>query len=776
MIEPHYDWQIKNVDRPSAEATQLADTLSIQPMVAQILLNRGYDTQEKAERFLHPDLSQLHDPMAMHDMQKGVERIQTAVANGDHITIYGDYDADGVTSTSILYETLDQIGANVDYFIPNRFVDGYGPNVAAFERLIKDGTQLIVTVDNGVAGNEAIARANALGCDVVVTDHHELPDELPDAYAIIHPRHPDSQYPFGGLSGVGVAFKVATALLDEIPQEMLDLAAIGTVADLVPLVDENRVLVTAGLQLLSQTDRLGLVALIKEAGIAPDQIDEQSIGFGIAPRLNALGRLDDAAPAVELLTTLDEDQAEKLASLTEKQNKYRQKLVADISEVALAQAQDEKHRAHPTMLITGKGWHEGVLGIVASKVVEATGKPTVVLNVNSDNGTAKGSGRSVAGFNLFDAFDGQRELLVNFGGHAAAVGMTAKADQLAQLQAGFDQAVADQNLADQPKTQLTVASEMAVGDVSEDLYDQLRQLAPFGTDNPVPMFAFKPSAVQNVKAIGAEGKHLKFQLTDQNHQLNAIDFGAGELAPVLQSAPQQVKVVGQIDTNVWQGRTSMQIMVKDLSVDGLVINDQRTQKLRPEMFQDAQATYVFFNQRLYEKVQSQIPATANSWLLADAERVGEIHTPTMYLVDCPAKISDLQTALKAVKADQIVIYFYLKESHYLLGMPDRAQYAKLFRFVQTHRDVDVSHRLNELAKYLQIVPTQLVLMLQIFRELAFVTITNGKLNEVKQPAHRQITDAPSYQKRQQQIETEKQLLYSETADFKSLLTSLIAQD
>nr|WP_246147482.1 single-stranded-DNA-specific exonuclease RecJ [Secundilactobacillus folii] len=745
-------------------------------MVAQILLNRGYDDETKASRFLHPDLSQLHDPFAMHDMQKGIDRIQEAVANGDHITIYGDYDADGVTSTSILYETLDQIGADVDYFIPNRFVDGYGPNKAAFERLIEAGTKLIVTVDNGVAGNDAIARANELGCDVVVTDHHELPSDLPAAYAIIHPRHPESDYPFGGLSGAGVAFKVATAMLDEVPQEMLDLAAIGTVADLVPLVDENRVIVTAGLQLMRQTDRLGLVALIKQAGIDPERIDEQSIGFGIAPRLNALGRLDDAAPAVELLTTLDDERATKLAELTEKQNKYRQKLVADISEVALKQAQDENHRDHPTLLIAGKGWHEGVLGIVASKVVEATGKPTVVLNVNLENGTAKGSGRSVENFNLFEAFDGQRDLLVNFGGHAAAVGMTAKADQLEELQTGFDQAAADQQLADQPKTKLTVASEMAVQDVTETLYDELRQLAPFGTDNPVPLFVFKPNQVQNVKAIGAESKHLKFSLVDGNQQLNAIDFGAGQLATVLQSADQQVKVVGQIEINVWQGRTSMQLMVKDLAVDGIVIADKRTQKLRREMFSNTDATYVFFNQHLYEQLQPQIPATANSWLLADAERLGQIKTTTMYLVDCPVKIEDLQTALNHVNAEQIVTYFYLKQSHYLLGMPDRAQYAKLFRFVQTHQNVDVGHRLGELAKYLQIETAQLVLMLQIFRELKFVTISNGILNQVKSPDHHQITEAPSYQRRQQQMETEKQLLYSETADLKSLLTSLIAHD
>lgn len=776
MISAHYDWQIKRVDEPGEAAKTLASELSLDPMVTQILVNRGYDTAETITQFLKPDLSQLHDPFSMHDMQKGIDRIQEAIIAGDQITIYGDYDADGVTSTAILYDTLNQIGADVNYFIPNRFVDGYGPNVDAFERLIKAGTKLIVTCDNGVSGHDAIQRANELGVDVVVTDHHELPETLPDAYAVIHPRHPEGDYAFGGLSGAGVAFKVAGAILEEVPQELLDLAAIGTVADLVPLVDENRVLVTAGLQMLKQTDRFGLISLIKGAGIDPEQLDEQSIGFGIAPRLNALGRLDDAAPAVELLTTGDDQRAEQLAELTEKQNKYRQKLVTDISDVALAQAQDEQHRDHPALIITGTGWHEGVLGIVASKVVEATGKPTVVLDVKTDHGTAKGSGRSVEGFNLFEAFDAHRDLLVNFGGHAAAVGMTAKADQLTELQAAFDQAAQDQHLTDQPKVQLPIATQLTAGQVTMPLYEQLRQLAPFGTDNPVPLFAFKPEQVQNVKSIGADGKHLKFQLADAGQTLNAIDFGQGALAPTLQSAADQVQLVGQIDVNVWQGRTSLQLMVKDIAISGIVVEDQRTQSLRRSMFADSEGTYVFFNERLYKQLQPQLPPTATSWLLSDAERLTKQHATTLYLVDCPATLTDLQTALTAISADQIVVYFYLKESHYLLGMPDRAEYAKLFKFVQTHQNVDVAHRLGELATYLRLKTPQLVLMLQIFTELQFVTIEHGVMNPVASPAHHAIESAPSYEQRQTQIETEKQLLYSETADLKQLISSYLEDE
>ena len=314
-----------------ADVDKLAEAASVTPLVARLLIMRGINTAEEAAPFLHADQQPLLDPTTMHDMEKAVDRIQEAIIAGDQITIYGDYDADGLTSTSIMYETLDQIGANVNYYIPDRFKDGYGPNQAAFDRLIAAGTKLFVTVDNGVAGNAVINQVQEQGIDVVVTDHHELPTELPHAYAIVHPRHPEGSYPFGGLSGAGVAFKVATALLEEVPEELLDLAAIGTVADLVSLTGENRTLVTLGLKVLQQTTRPGLAALIQEAGLIPDKLTETNIGFGIAPRLNALGRLQSAQSGVELLTTLDDERATALAKQVNQLNEKRQGLVKTIS-------------------------------------------------------------------------------------------------------------------------------------------------------------------------------------------------------------------------------------------------------------------------------------------------------------------------------------------------------------------------------------------------------------------------------------------------------------
>lgn len=312
------------------------------------------------------------------------------------------------------------------------------------------------------------------------------------------------------------------------------------------------------------------------------------------------------------------------------------------------------------------------------------GKPTVVLNVNPDSNTAKGSGRSVAGFNLFEAFDGHRDLMVAFGGHAGAVGMTAKADQLTALQTAFDDAAETQHLTDQPKGQLNVAARLTADKVTMPLYEQLQLLAPFGTDNPVPLFAFDPETLQNVKAIGADGKHLKFKVEDNGQAVDAIDFGQGALAPVLASAPDQVKLLAQIDINVWQGRTNMQLMVKDIAVTGMVVEDKRTQQLHKTMFSEA-GTYVFFNQRVYEQLRTQLPPTAVSIVVTAGQEISDQKINTLFLVDCPASIADLQRVLGHITADRIVAYFYLKQSHYLLGMPERAQYAKLFRFVKTHQ-------------------------------------------------------------------------------------------
>nr|WP_231921693.1 single-stranded-DNA-specific exonuclease RecJ [Levilactobacillus zymae] len=770
MIAAQYQWNNQHVDQPSATAQALAKEAQVSPIVAQILQNRGVDTAAAVQAFLNPGPEQLHDAFLLHDMQKGIDRIEDAIAADQQITIYGDYDADGVTSTSIMYETLNELGAKVNYYIPNRFTDGYGPNVAAFQKLIAAGTQLFVTVDNGVAGNAAIAAANEAGVDVVVTDHHDLPQELPAAYAIIHPRYPGAEYPFGGLSGAGVAFKVAQALREEIPQDLLDLAAIGTVADLVPVVDENRVLVYFGLALLKQDERPGLRALMKTAGIQPDDLTEQSIGFGLAPRLNALGRLGDAAPAVKLLTTLDDNLAQDLANQTEQENRRRQELVAEISTAALAQAIDADHRDRQALVISGHDWHEGVLGIVASKVVERTGKPTLVLNVNAE-GRAKGSGRSVAAFNLFGALDQHRDLMTAFGGHHMAVGLTVPADQLPALADALDAAAVAQHLADQGPSEVTVAATLAVPDATMALYQDLARLAPFGTDNPQPLFAFEPEAVTQVKAIGKTHDHLKFQLQTGSSRLNAIQFGAGDQAPALEQA-QRVAVLGTLEDNVWQGRHSLQVMVKDLQTQEPAVVVARTTRLHQAML-TAPGTYVFFHQNVYQQLADRLPAAATAVLYTGQPLTSITDDQPVYLVDCPDLTADLTTALTQLKPTQITAYLYEKESLSRLGMPSRSQYAKLFKFVATHQHVDVGHQLAQLSTFIQIPRTQLVFMIQVFFECGFISIAHGIMDAVAQPGHQDLASAPSYQLRQQQMQTEQDLLLCSDSALTQRLQSLI---
>lgn len=763
---------MKNVDQPSEQALQFSEALGIDPIICQILLNRGYGTEQEMQDFLNPSPEQLHDPFLMNDMQRGVDRIETAIENGEKITVYGDYDTDGVTSTSIMFEALQTLGAQVDYFIPNRFKDGYGPNVAAFKTIVENGTTLIVTVDNGVSGHDAIAAANELNCDVVVTDHHELPETLPDAYAIIHPRYPGHEYPFGGLSGAGVAFKVATALLQEIPQEALDLVSIGTVADLVPLVGENRVLVYYGLQAITQTERPGLSALMKEAGINLETFNEQGIGFGIAPRLNALGRLNDATPAVELLTTFDDERASELAKDVESQNKERQALVKQISAEAEKQAENADNQQRQTLVISGENWHEGVLGIVASKIVEKTGKPTVVLNEDPTTGHAKGSGRSVDGFDLFVAFDSHRDLMVNFGGHEMAVGMTTTIANLDQVKAAFEQAAIDQKLSEQEQSQVKVAATLDLNTVKPDFYDLIKSLAPFGTDNPEPLFRFDPDSISSVTEMGADKSHLKFKLVQNGASLDAIAFGKGSLGGAVKNGPTETEIIGSLDVNVWRGRSNLQVMVRDILVKGIQIVDTRTSQLAESMFQQ-EGIYVFFHKKIQEQLAPFLKNGAVGMSIDEVTQTEIPEDPTILLVDCPDDLGDLKRLFAAVTPSMVITYFYKKRQISDLGMPDREQYAKLFKFVKTHQNVDIAHQSGELAKYLQIDQNSLIFMIQVFFEVGFLTVSDGIMNPVRNPQATNLKDAPSYQLREQQILTEKQLLQSDTTSLKSWLQAQI---
>lgn len=770
MIDSKYKWQL---DQPadSSVVDKLAKDANIDPFMAKTLIQRGITSADVVEDFLNPSVSAFHDPFLMHDMHKGIERIQQAVENGEHITVYGDYDADGITSTTVMYETLSDLGADVDYYIPNRFTEGYGPNVEAFQKIIQKGTSLIVTVDNGVAGNQAIAAANELHCDVVVTDHHSLPEKLPDAYAIIHPRVKNENgdaYPFGDLCGAGVAFKVAQALMDEVPSDLIDITAIGTVADVVSLRDENRAIVKFGVQAISNSQRPGLLALIKEAGIDLGRFSEEDIGFGIAPRLNSLGRIKDATVGVELLSTFDEDRAGELAKFANQQNDLRKSLVDQFFTEAVQSVEDsgDISQRH-TLVVVGHNWHQGVLGIVASRLVDKYQRPTIVMTDTDGSEEVKGSGRSVDNFDLFKAIDPIRDQTIGFGGHHSAVGLTIKKDKVPVLKDQLEKAAEEQQLDLSVKPKLAIAGVIPVSQVTAVLCDQIKTLAPFGQDNPKPIFQVQFDQLANVKAMGKTSDHLKFSLVQGNNRLTAIAFGRGSAAVELQNSQAAVQVVGEIGENTWNNRTTLQLMVDDLKQTLPPVIDERTHELHRKMFATV-GTYVFFHEKVLKQLQGYV-GDQSQVVMYDQVTEASANGNRLYIVDCPDVLDDLVQLLAKVQPQTTVLYLYKKQLISKIGMPDRNSYAKLFRFVKEHSNVNIATQLKQISEHLHISARTIIFMVQVFLELDFITIQDRVINLNPNYTARDLKTAPSYHLRVEQLAAEKKLLVSNTHELVSFV-------
>lgn len=756
-MEARYEWEFSQ-NKNQQLANELQQQCQLSPLLTQLLIQRGIDSVEKAKQYLDPQLAELRDPFELHDMQKAVDRIQAAVANGEKIVIYGDYDADGITSTAVMYETLDEVGAQVEFFIPNRFTDGYGPNLDEYQRLIDGGAQLIITVDNGVSGAKEIEYANSRGVDVVITDHHELPEKLPEAAAIVHPKYPGSEYAGGDLSGVGVAFKTAWALTEEFPQEMLDLVAIGELADLVDVTGENRALITWGLKQLRQGMRPGLHQLVKLAKLNEDQLSDQDVGFGIAPRLNALGRIDDANEGVLLLTTMDDREGKEIAQEVENANQTRQQLVAKITDEALRQARASENTDRSTLLLLGHEWHQGVLGIVASRVVEETGKPTIVASVNDGDEIAKGSGRSHDGFDLFEALQKHRDLMTAFGGHAQACGMSFNIDQVDQLRAALEQEAKARGLAESGPIKLDLAASLSPDDVNENLYDQLQRLAPFGQGNPEPVFAIHADRINNVKTMGKQQEHLKFELRGQKNSATVVAFGKADLAPLL-LAGVPVTIAATLGINEWHGKRTAQLMLKDIKTQGTAILDQRTRQLLPGMFNET-GYYVAFDQTLRENIAGHAhgivldPQTALETDFKDQQ---------VTIVDCPPDLAML-SALWQNGGQPAMIRLLLWEKHPVrFGLPNRQQFAMLYRFLRQYPEI-ANYRQQQpaMARSLLMPVEQLNWMITVFYEAKFVTINDGVLRLAEHPAHVDLEQTKCYQQHAAHLKSAQVLLYSDT--------------
>ncbi|MDN6626940.1 MAG: single-stranded-DNA-specific exonuclease RecJ, partial [Pisciglobus halotolerans] len=594
---------------------------------------------------MSPNEESLHNPYLMHDMNKAVKRIREAVENNEKITVYGDYDADGVTSTTILLETLELLGVNANFYIPNRFTDGYGPNTEAFNRIISDGTTLILTCDNGISGYDAIQAAVNKGVDVIVTDHHELPSILPAAYAIVHPRHPEGHYPFGELSGAGVAFKLAEALLEEIPEKFYDLVAIGTVADVVSLTDENRFLVMKGLEALKTTNRIGLQVLLKNSDVIKKEMNEETIGFKIGPRLNALGRLGDASPAVRLLSTLDYNEAENIAQFIDEKNEERKDCVSHITEEAIEQIKMMTTKQE-VYVVAKENWHEGVLGIVASKLVEITEKPVIVLTVNKETGLAKGSGRSISSVNLYKLLDAVSSLIDTFGGHHMAAGLSIQAENVELLRQSLNDSVLKKLLPKKEEAS-TIDGEVRPEECTIEMVKEIQQLAPFGTDNPFPLFMLKNTKAKQIRKIGADANHLKLSLDYGDKVLDTIGFGFGPYGDWLKSGT-KLSLVGKLGINEWHGTKKVQLIIKDLEATERQFFDYRKTRITGNIWELPETDYLFFNPAIESEFKSSIPKDGTIHLIDRIENLNFLKTKEidrLVIVDCPPTLELLKFVL-----------------------------------------------------------------------------------------------------------------------------------
>ena len=762
MIDAKFKWELAD-NAPSLSVDNLEKELGISRILATLLAQQGIDSTEQAKKFFEPSMEEIHDPTLLHDMDKAVERIEQAVEKQEQITIYGDYDADGITSTSLMYETLLSIGANVNYYVPNRFTDGYGPNMDAYQRLIDNGTQLFITVDNGVSGKNVINKVMAAGVDVVITDHHELPADLPNAVAIVHPRYPGSNYPFPDLSGVGVAFKVAWALTGEFPVEELDLVAIGEIADVVNVTDENHALISYGIQQLRQGMRPGLAALMKLADIKANNLTDQDIGFGIAPRLNALGRIADANDGVKLLTSLDENESQKLAKEVDQANKERQNLVAEIMKEAEKQANSSANQQKRTLLIVGKGWHQGVLGIVASRIMNETGKPTIIASTDQNNPTLiKGSGRSVDSFNLFNALEAHCELFTTFGGHPAACGLSFDQKNIVPLQIALEEETGKQKFDPMVKQPLPIAMKLAPADVTQQLYNDIQRVAPFGPGNMEPVFELNNVKVVDVKTMGQEHQHLKFSIVSDKKNLTVVAFGQGNLATLLSAPTGQINLAVKVSLNEWRGKKTVQLMLEDLQINGTVIIDERTNKLTPQLFSSSDY-YIVREPRLRENIA---PHVAPGYTLSIEEAIKtDFSGQQVTLVDCPSS----EEMLKQIFAEDegepatIRLLLYQRKSAYLAGLPTRNDFAQLYRFIYKQKEIKWPMQAKAVSNHLKINMDRLNLMIQVFSEAGFVTIKDDVLKFNEPTNKTDLTQTKRYQKQLAQYKVEQQLLFNDAA-------------
>ena len=553
-------WECYNLDNEKVE--ELVKKRHITNLLASILVNRGIIDGEKINVFLNPTRKDFYNPFLMPDMEIAVKRIVKAIENKEKIMIYGDYDADGITSITVLKKYLNEIGLKTGEYIPNRLNEGYGLNKDAISKIYNDGYKLMITVDCGISGLEEVDYANSLGMEIIITDHHEPAEKLPEAIAVIDAKRKDNKYPFNQLAGVGVVFKLIQAISTELKLEekeylkYLDLVCIGTISDIVPLVDENRVIAKLGLKLIEKTKNIGLKTLLNIADLR--KIDSTAISFGVAPRINACGRMGFQEEALQLFLTEDSGEATKIAKRLVQFNQERQAKEKQIFEEVIEKIEkDDKDKK--CIVLAEENWHHGVIGIVASKITEIYYKPSILICLEGDKG--KGSGRSVPGFDIYTALTKCSDYIEKFGGHSMAIGITIKKENFEKLKEAIEKYAQESNISDIMPI-INIDKEINLKNINIEEVKSLELLEPFGEANKMPLFLLRNLKIDSIRALSG-GKHLKLTLKQDNNIVDAIGFNMGDLSKEYLLGD-KVDVVGTIEINSFGNKENIQINLKDI--------------------------------------------------------------------------------------------------------------------------------------------------------------------------------------------------------------------
>ncbi|WP_037463567.1 single-stranded-DNA-specific exonuclease RecJ [Shimazuella kribbensis] len=757
MLHPKSKW--KKVSVSNGEYSLLADELSLHPLIARILIGRGLRKKEEIKRFLEPSLDHLHDPFLLHDMAKAVDRIRLALQNQERIRIYGDYDVDGVSSTSLLVHVFHYLGANVDYYVPDRFREGYGLHQAAIQLAKDQDIGLMITVDTGISAVEQALFAKSIGLDLIITDHHEPSATIPDALAVINPKKPVCTYPDKQLAGVGVAAKLATALLGEVPTKWLDLVALGTIADLVPLKGENRVFASFGLACMNQRKNIGLTELMDVSGI-DKKANEGHVGFSIGPRINAIGRLSSASEAVELLITDDKSQAKRLAMLLNEKNIERQALVDTATTEAMAQVQADADLHRKVIVVYKEDWNLGVVGIVASRLVESFYRPTIVLGKDEKTGLIKGSARSIPGFHLHKALTEVNSLLSTYGGHEMAAGMSLSEEHLLTFHEKLTELAEEWLSSEDYIKQTWIEEKISLADANTHLIDSLQQLAPYGMGNPVPLFQIEESEAVKIDWMGGQSNHLKLHLKDvEGNRLEAIRFRCSELADQL-TVGANTKLVGELQVNEWNGRRKAQILIRDLAINHLQIFDWRTNRKEERIaeFAGNPVLCISSNKVRYTNLEE---GQIYTW---DESIPSDLPFAHVALLDAPPSVLRFKAVMKQLSnIERIYVCFGDEDVSYRLpNVPDREKCKLLYQTLWTKRSTKLPMQasVDALSKRLGLSGRVVRFLMDVFHELQFIQIMEDEINIFANPVKRDLSESKIYQQGIDQSEVLQTLIYS----------------